>query len=723
MPRSHFDNQRGKAAGTRKSEMSSLLFWALVGIVCLSPLPLASNRPLPWSLLSLAVGILLLVWGAGRLYEALRPGRADTGGILAARTTAARRVDGRAALFVIGFAILAGWYWVQASPSPSAAWSHAAWAEAAAALGETLPASISLDPAAGRTLLMKIIAYGGIFLLALVLGRGRGRARMAFWAVSIAGFGYAVYGLAVHFAQSGTVLWFAKDAYPDSVTSTFVNRNAYATYAGIAVIAGLALLLSAVRRLRPERLTPLRLFATISDQAPPSLYFIVAATAVGMVAIVLTGSRAGLACVVLGLFVFAVGMLIARDIRLRTFAIGMVLVGSAMAAVLSMSGGFLAKRLTSDTAPEARAVVFDVAWSAATAHPWTGQGLGGFGPAFNRANDGRALFETYIDLAHNSYLELAVEGGIPALALSLLLLAAGVGICFAGVLAHHRSASTSIAAVAIAVMVGAHASVDFGMQMPAVAATFMLLIGVAAGQALAEEPAGSVQRVDRESRAGSQRRRRFGDRPHSADEAVTPPHDLETPWPVRSPVAALPARQLPAPATVVNDPPDVMTPSSPGHTDASANDYQAALARWRALRQSTAGDDDATSDPVVSLRPPMAGDRATASDPDSATQPQPPIGPMPARPARSPASGSTAASPAAQHDPDARMPASPAPPGGAPAEPSGAAGKPQPPTPPAWPGAVAPRRRPLDIAHDDPADGEDRPRGPKIVDLPRTPRS
>jgi len=730
--------------------MSSILFWTLVGLVCLSPLPLASNRPLPWSLLALGVGLLLLVWGASRLYEAMLPGRVDeaagAGSNGASRTAHARRIDRRAALLTTGFTVLIAWYWVQASPVLSGGFGHAAWAEASAALGEDLAASVSLDPGAGHTLMMKIVAYGGIFLLAFVLGRDRNRARLAFWAVCVSGFAYAFYGLFVHFARAGTVLWFAKDAYPDSVTSTFINRNAYATYAGMTLLAGLALLLSELRRFKPERLTPLRILATLSEQGSASLYLVIAATVTGMAAVVLTGSRAGLACVVLALFVFAVGMLIARDIRPRTFLIGAVLGAGAIAGVLSLSGGFLAKRLISETAPEARAAVFDVARAAALEHPWIGQGLGGFGPAFNRANDGRAVFETYIDLAHNSYLELAVEGGVPALVLSLVLLAAGVGICFAGLLAGGRTTSTSIGAVAIATLVGAHATVDFGIQMPAVAATFMLLVGVAAAQALAVEKAGSVQRVEMGSRGDGRRgrRRRFGsNRPLSADEPVTPPPELEMPWPVR-PAAADPGGppRLVASAVALTGPPaqvvDAEATSSRASSDEPAkagDDYQAALARWRSLRQAGAGDaaaSDAPSDPMVSTRAPVRprdDTQTVAREPSAApggSEPRPaaiPIGPLhavarssPAHPPQSPQPTVvpfTPPGPTREEQPreglsvlldDAEEPA-------------------QPPTPPAWPGAVAPASTPGPDARNDASDDDNRRRAANVVDLPRPSRS
>jgi O-antigen ligase len=615
--------------------MSSIVFWTLMGIVCLSPLPLASNRPLPWSLLSFAVGALLLVWAASRMVAAFTPDRTATASNErepAGRGPGAPSVDRYAAVLVAGFAVLMLWYWIQATPGLRGAWTHPAWAEAAAVLGEPLAGAISLDPAAGETLLMKILAYGGILLLALDLGRDRGRARSAYALVSLSGLAYALYGLWVHFTGTGTVLWFAKDAYPESVTATFVNRNAYATYAGMTIVAGLAVLLSEVRRLRGDRVTAMRLLRALSERAPLLFYVVAAAILTGATAVIMTGSRAGTVCLLLALATFGVCMLIGREIRLRTFLAGATVGVLGIVAVLSLSGGFLAKRLSTDTVPDARTAIFDVARASVTAEPWTGHGLGAFGPAFNRANDGRAVFETYVDLAHNAYLELAVEGGVPALLLSLALIGSCVGICFSGLFARDRASSVAIGAVAIAVLVGGHAMVDFGVQMPAVAANFMLLIGVGAAQALLADQAmrSDAPEVARpEGRWRSPRRRRFGlERPHSADEAVTPPPTLDMAWPQRAEPPDLSRHgRASAPKGEPADTPDtadILPPRRPSPpAEPAGDDYETAMARWRAVQPP---EEHAAARPA-STDPRTGPAVASAPSADGTSEPPPPGGP------------------------------------------------------------------------------------------------
>jgi hypothetical protein len=41
--------------------MNRLVYWGLIMVLALAPLPFGANRPWSWSLLSLVVGLLLIV--------------------------------------------------------------------------------------------------------------------------------------------------------------------------------------------------------------------------------------------------------------------------------------------------------------------------------------------------------------------------------------------------------------------------------------------------------------------------------------------------------------------------------------------------------------------------------------------------------------------------------------------------------------------------------------
>lgn len=625
--------------------MSNLVFWLLIATVAIAPLPFASNRPLPWSVLSAMVAVLLLLWGLDRVHAALRQGATVTMRVSGALdgptqpTPAAVTIDRLALVFAIAFGALIIWYWFQISPL-SAGLAHPAWAEAARALGEPLPGAIALDPGVGAQQAMRLLAYGGVFFLAFVLCRDRRRARWAFIALAVAGLAYAAYGLFAMFSGYKTVLGIVPSAYSRSVTSTFINRNSYATYAGLCVLIAMGPLLSELRHLIRSGASPIAMLRTVSEEATPVFYVSALAIATGVMAVILTGSRAGVASLLLGLVVFGLSMLIVRDLSLRAFltlaGVGALLVAAAM----MVSGDFLVERVGDGIEHDARWVLFEVGRQVAGERSVAGHGLGGFAAAFNGGLRASPGFDAYVDYAHNSYLELAVEGGIPALLLSLALVGMAVGICIAALFSRARGTSFAIAAIAGAALVAGHSMADFSLQIPAVAVTFMLMLGVASAQSLASE---NVRReisvaaepiVAKTSRRKRRRRRGGTGRPTSADDAVTPPPEYDLPW--RRPGAVVP-REFVQPAPQVplalergsapprETPPDTMpqrrpdpregplgplfSPTAQHRDDADglaprreppvapdeaivADDgtesYKAALARWQSLRQAAA---------------------------------------------------------------------------------------------------------------------------------------
>jgi hypothetical protein len=103
-----------------------------------------------------------------------------------------------------------------------------------------LPGSISINRALSYMALLRLLTEGAVFWLFLQLGRSPQRAHRTVQAVAIIGMAYAIYGIVAFFVFPGTILWLTKYAYPDSLTSTFINRNSYATYTGIGLVCALA---------------------------------------------------------------------------------------------------------------------------------------------------------------------------------------------------------------------------------------------------------------------------------------------------------------------------------------------------------------------------------------------------------------------------------------------------------------------------------------------------
>ena len=206
--------------------MRAFLFAALLTIVALAPLPLGSNRPFFWSVTTLSIGVLFILWG---ISVTSRQKRSPSSLLL------------YGAIFFFFIAIF--WAAIQQVAFAPEAWRHPFWGEASRALGdETIKGAISVNPYQSGTALMRLLSYGAFFWLSLSLCETLDRSLLLIKTVAIAGLFYSGYGLMVYFSGNETILWLDKWSYHDDLTSSFVNRNSFASYAGITLICSSALL-------------------------------------------------------------------------------------------------------------------------------------------------------------------------------------------------------------------------------------------------------------------------------------------------------------------------------------------------------------------------------------------------------------------------------------------------------------------------------------------------
>lgn len=438
---------------------------SLLLLVAFAPLPLGCVYPLASACLSLAVGILLVLHAAA----------------VARRRSVFTQTLGPLSPIIFPFLLVLAWAGLQATSWTPASWHHPLWREAGAALGETLPGAISIDPEETVFALLRLLCYGGIFWLALQLGRRPERAAMVLTGLSVAGIAYAVYGLADRFSGANMVLWYVKTAYRDMVTGPFVNRNSYATYAGLGLLclSGLIVKLSeeAASPRASRRLHVVQFFEALGGGRA----LLLAGWAVLLTALLLTGSRGGVVSGLAGLVAF----LVAIWIRPKPGRAGTRLAAAAIVlsglGLIAWSGELVELRLA-DTTPqtEERPIVYELAVQGIDRSPWLGTGLGTFAAAFRFDRDER--IHGFWDKAHNTYIEDALELGIPATFLLLVALAALFLRCAKGVRDRRHDSVYPCIGVGVTTLVAMHSMVDFSLQIPAIAATYALIMGVAVAQ-------------------------------------------------------------------------------------------------------------------------------------------------------------------------------------------------------------------------------------------------
>ena len=120
------------------------------------------------------------------------------------------------------------------------------WQMASSVLSIDKTYTISLNHSDTITAIMRLLSYALVFWLTLNYCQDRNKAKTVFFGLMISGFLYSIYGLIIHLGSFKTILW-QESFYHGSLTSTFVNRNHFATYAGLTLICSLALLSNGIQ--------------------------------------------------------------------------------------------------------------------------------------------------------------------------------------------------------------------------------------------------------------------------------------------------------------------------------------------------------------------------------------------------------------------------------------------------------------------------------------------
>jgi O-antigen ligase len=431
-------------------------FSIFLGVLVATPLPLGANRPFAWTFLAALLALLALFWPLAILRERGAP-------FNAIRPLA---IPGVAFFLVLGWAAEQIW---GGSISPDL-W-HPLWGDVAAALA-TAPGAvgqIGLAPSAGVDGLIRLSSYGLAFWLAYQHAASSRRADAMTDGLAIAAALYAIYGLAAFYSNSNSILWMEKWAYLDNLTSTFVNRNSYATYAGLGLLTALA----AISR-RMDGVDGWR--RLIVHLARPAMLYLFG-FGVGLLALLETESRAGIVAAGIGIAVFAYAR---HGHRLGPWkragiALGLV-VGIASAFALFLYYG--AANPSSEAADRVRVYAATVGLIAD--RPLLGYGLGSFPNVFAMARPA-SVSQVWLQ-AHCLYLELAMELGIPAALLLVGAVAVTFAVCLRAAFRFPERRTEAALGCAATALIATHSLLDFSMQIPAVALTWAAIAGTAMGR-------------------------------------------------------------------------------------------------------------------------------------------------------------------------------------------------------------------------------------------------
>ncbi|MFK7849074.1 MAG: O-antigen ligase family protein [Rhodothermales bacterium] len=429
------------------------LLWGLLVCVLVAAIPLGSNRPVSWTLLSMAITGLFC---AQILLDSVNRMPTQAKGLW---------------LPVFLFLGAVGWGFVQTLPGLPDAYMHPVWSYLTGAAGR-----ISADPGQGHQVVMRYLCYAMIFWIAFKSSLLSTRAGTILKSFAIFSTVLAVYGLYTLAVGNNPVLGEGEQA--NVISATFVNRNSYATYAAFGALANIAAYLHIVSGTRSDDDRWQNLLRDMLEQFFDGAWIYALGALLCIGALTLTQSRAGGIAGMVGLLVF-LSTWRGRERRWNPWLWAVMLAVIGFVILTSATG--MTNRILATGPENARFLIYPEVVKAIMDRPLLGHGLGSFHDVFRQYVPAEAAVGEWVR-AHNSYLENAFEFGLPgAAAFYLALLIFANRIRRATVVRKNNRAFPCFALACIATA-ATHSLFDFSLQMPAIAAIFAVILALGWGQ-------------------------------------------------------------------------------------------------------------------------------------------------------------------------------------------------------------------------------------------------
>ncbi len=306
---------------------------------------------------------------------------------------------------------------------------------------------------------LQYVSYGIVLLIAAECAREEDARQKFALALIIFGALYAFFALAQELTSSGKFFWIYAPRFNGSIYGSYVNHDHY---------AGLM-----------EMLVPFPLVVSMGHLLRGGKRALVAFCAVLMAStIALSGSRGGMLSFVLEIVVFATLTLVQR--RNPRVALGVAAVCVLVLVFLVFLGKVQVLGRLGNLGPDMRLKITKDCLRMFAHRPVLGWGLGTFPTVYPTY---RSFYTNlFVNEAHNDYAQLLVETGLLGFGLMLWFL---VRLYRSGWPTSRRWEFKWDGAVSLAALLGCtglllHSFVDFNLQIPANAAVFYSLCGLAA---------------------------------------------------------------------------------------------------------------------------------------------------------------------------------------------------------------------------------------------------
>ncbi len=358
------------------------------------------------------------------------------------------------------------------------------WELASGALEHDIPKRTAADLGALIWQLGAIVFFALALWAALAVGSDYHRAtyflQWAVWGTAI----LAGITLTLFFADERFLLWSKRVYYLGTYTHGFVNRNSAASFLGTFTLLSFGMLIRSIRNLRlssglfsPEILD--EFLPGLVRQAAPHA----AALAIFTVGLLLTNSRAGILLTGVSL-VFLMLLLFVKS------GAGALAKSVSILAILGLSlwifgnwGGRVSERIDAQGLElTTRAEVYAATRNMIMDYPWLGVGLGSFKSTFPVYRPAAVGMGGFWDKAHNTYLEIAAEMGLPFFVLLTVFWMGLFLVLMRGFFTRRQRYIYPAIGASVWLLASLHSFVDFPLQIPGHTLVVAAIIGVCAAQ-------------------------------------------------------------------------------------------------------------------------------------------------------------------------------------------------------------------------------------------------
>jgi O-antigen ligase len=342
--------------------------------------------------------------------------------------------------------------------------------------------SLSIAPYYTRTHLLVLFCCVVVYFLARTLGQEPGsRRRLMYWLLLLGGF-EALYGLVEYLSGWQQIFAYVKKYNLEEATGTYINRNHYAGFIEMIIPLGVAMLLHEYSKFSRANRSTRSWKGILAGRNLSRTGLWLFAVIVMIAALLSSRSRMGIIAAVSSIAILSVFSGFQR--RAGAWLAALIMI-SVTVLVLWIGAGSALRRFgsisdESISSTDSRLSLWKDTARLVGNHPFLGSGLGTFPVAFTAVQS--TFLGKFVNHAHNDYLELASDLGVPAAVLffgSVLLLLARLAEKTVSFEAGFDRAIAlgclgSIAAILL------HSLTDFNLYIPANALLFSLILGLAA---------------------------------------------------------------------------------------------------------------------------------------------------------------------------------------------------------------------------------------------------